>query len=589
MRLTYQNRLTLSFVVIFVVFTACIVIFDRRQALYYRTEALEERLDAYADIIHTVASRDQAQAGVPATLAALLPPNLRLTFIDGDGQVVYDNLVGSVDTMENHAGRPEVQQAHKSGSAYDIRTSATTRQPYIYYAKYFDDGFVRVALPYDIQVRHFLKPDNISLYIILGLFLVGLLFIHYVGGLFGGAVKRLRDFAEAVASDGNLSGRWPTSFPNDELGDLEQRIIANYRHLQEKEQTLAYEREKLLLHVQSSAEGICFFRPDATVEFYNGLFLQYLGTIGGDIMPNDPHLLDLPAFAPVRTFRDGASEDTTPCYETRLQAQGREFLLKINLFEDGGFEIVLNDITQQEKTQRLKQEMTGNIAHELRTPVTSIRGYLETLLETPLPPEKERDFIGKAYRQTLSLSELIRDMSLLTKIENSAASFRFAPVRLDNIIDRVMTELEPALQEKRITLHNELPAGVTVLGNESLIYSVFRNLTDNVIHHAGSDVTITIALRDRRDGFLYLSFADNGRGIAEPEKLHRLFERFYRVDEGRTRDNGGSGLGLSIVRNIINLHKGTITVRSGRNGGLDFLFSLPTADRNDNGTITPSR
>ena len=180
-------------------------------------------------------------------------------------------------------------------------------------------------------------------------------------------------------------------------------------------------------------------------------------------------------------------------------------------------------------------------------------------------------------------------MSLLTKIENSAASFRFAPVRLDNIIDRVMTELEPALQEKRITLHNELPAGVTVLGNESLIYSVFRNLTDNVIHHAGSDVTITIALRDRRDGFLYLSFADNGRGIAEPEKLHRLFERFYRVDEGRTRDNGGSGLGLSIVRNIINLHKGTITVRSGCNGGLDFLFSLPTADRNDNGTITPSR
>ena len=134
MRLTYQNRLTLSFVVIFVVFTACIVIFDRRQALYYRTEALEERLDAYADIIHTVASRDQAQAGVPDTLAALLPPNLRLTFIDGDGQVVYDNLVGSVDTMENHAGRPEVQQAHKSGSAYDIRTSATTRQPYIYYA-----------------------------------------------------------------------------------------------------------------------------------------------------------------------------------------------------------------------------------------------------------------------------------------------------------------------------------------------------------------------------------------------------------------------------------------------------------------------
>lgn len=580
MRLTYQNRLTLSFVVIFVVFTACIVIFDRRQARYYRTEALEERLDAYAELIHSIVSHDRSQLGLPDTLNRLLPANLRLTFIDADGDVVYDNMVGSTDTLENHAGRPEVRRARHMGAAYDIRTSTTTNQPYIYYAKYFGDEFVRVALPYDIEIRQFLKPDNISLYIILALFLVGLLFIHYVGGLFGGAVKRLRDFAETVASDGHADNNWP-SFPNDELGDLENRIIANYRHLQESEQTLASEREKLLLHVQNSAEGICFFRPDATVEFYNGLFLQYLNTIGGNIMPNDPHLLDLPAFAPVREFRASTPADdlVPPCYETRLHAQGREFLLKINLFEDGGFEIVLNDITQQEKTRRLKQEMTGNIAHELRTPVTSIRGYLETVLEMPLPPEKERDFINKAYRQTLSLSELIRDMSLLTKIENSADSFRFAPVRLDAVIERVVTELEPALQEKRITLRNELPVGLTVSGNESLIYSVFRNLTDNVIHHAGSDVTITIAQRDCRDGFLYLSFADNGRGIAEPEKLNRLFERFYRVDEGRTRDSGGSGLGLSIVRNIISLHKGTITVRSGRNGGLEFLFSLPVSSR----------
>ncbi len=581
MRVTYQNRLTLSFVVIFVVFTACIVFFDRRQTRFYRTEALEERLDAYAELIHTVISHDPARSGLSDTLMTLLPANLRLTFIDADGNVVYDNLVDSPSSLENHAGRPEVRKARRVGAAYDIRTSATTNHPYIYYAKYFGDEFVRVALPYDIEIRHFLKPDNVSLYIILGLFLIGLLFIHYVGGLFGGAVKRLRDFAETVAADGHTVEQQPASFPNDELGDLERRIIANYRHLQEKEQTLAHEREKLLLHVQSSAEGICFFRADATVEFYNGLFLQYMNAIGGDILPNDPHLLDLPAFAPVKDFRNSAPENTTPCYETRLQAQGREFLLKINLFEDGGFEIVLNDITQQEKTKRLKQEMTGNIAHELRTPVTSIRGYLETVLETSLPPEKEHDFIRKAYRQTLSLSELIRDMSLLTKIENSADSFHFAQVRLDTVIDRVVMELEPAMNEKRIVLHNELPAGLTVSGNESLIYSVFRNLTDNVIHHADSGVTITIALRDRRDGYLYLSFADNGRGIAEPEKLNRLFERFYRVDEGRTRDNGGSGLGLSIVRNIISLHKGTITVCSGRNGGLDFLFSLPVYQRPD--------
>ena len=185
----------------------------------------------------------------------------------------------------------------------------------------------------------------------------------------------------------------------------------------------------------------------------------------------------------------------------------------MNVFDDKSFEVVFNDITRQEKTRRLKQEMTGNIAHELRTPVTSIRGYLETVLETPMPPEKERDFITKAYRQTLALSELIRDMSLLTKIEDTPGSFNFGKIDLGAVINRVTAELEPALQAKRITVENTLPAGLTVNGNESLVYSIFRNLTDNVINHAGEGVHVTIGKRAERNGYVYISFADDGCGI----------------------------------------------------------------------------
>ncbi len=574
MKLTFQRRLTLSFLIIFVIFTAGVVVFEQGQARRYRTEALEERLDAYAEMIHACVAGDTPDSIDLKVLLPLLPQELRLTVIGASGEVVYDNLFAEPGELDNHAGRPEVANARKQGASYDIRTSASNHIPYIYYAKYFGNDFVRVALPYDVKVKHFLQPDNGFLYFIVILFAVGLLFIHYVGSLFGRSVKRLRDFAStADDADADLG---TAHFPHDELGEIGQRIAGSYKSLKESERTLVREREKLLQHVHSSAEGVCFFRPDGSVEFYNGLFLQYMNTISDVVVSDNPALLTLDVFEPVRRFL--ASGSGEQYFETHLQDQGREFLLRVNVFDDKSFEVVFNDITRQEKTRRLKQEMTGNIAHELRTPVTSIRGYLETVLETPMPPEKERDFITKAYRQTLALSELIRDMSLLTKIEDTPGSFNFGKIDLSAVINRVTAELEPALQAKRITVENALPAGLTVNGNESLVYSIFRNLTDNVINHAGEGVHVTIGKRAERNGYVYISFADDGCGIGDRSKLNRLFERFYRLDEGRTRDAGGSGLGLSIVKNIVSLHGGTITAKERREGGLEFLFSLPTGD-----------
>lgn len=570
MKLSYQRKLTFSFLVIFIIFTAGVVIFEQRQGRRYRTEALGERLDAYAELIHAFSAAAPLHTSEGKTLLDALPAELRLTVIGADGAVIYDNLFPEPSGLGNHAARPEVSAARERGAAYDIRTSVSNAIPYIYYAKYFGNDFVRVALPYDVKVKAFLQPDNGFVYFILALFVVGLLFINYVGGRFGNSIRRLRDFAMDPTGGGAANAA--ALFPNDELGEIGQRIVSNYNGLRDSERTLVREREKLLQHVHSSAEGVCFFRPDGTVEFYNGLFLQYLNTISDTAGGNSP-LLSLEVFAPVRGFL--AAPTGEPYFETRINEQGREFLLRVNVFDDDSFEVVLNDITRQEKTKRLKQEMTGNIAHELRTPVTSIRGYLETVLETPLPEEKEREFIGKAYRQTLTLSELIRDMSLLTKIEETPDSFNFRNFGLRGVIDRVMTEQYTAIQAKGITVEDGIPAGLMVHGNENLIYSVFRNLTDNVINHAGEGVEITISLRDRQGGYVYVSFADNGCGIGDKSHLGRLFERFYRTDEGRTRETGGSGLGLSIVKNIVMLHGGAISVRERIGGGLEFLFSLP--------------
>ncbi|MDR3350141.1 MAG: two-component sensor histidine kinase [Prevotellaceae bacterium] len=574
MKLSYKQRLTVNFCIILAGFTAGIAAFEQYREKTYKTEALEEKLDAYANITHRYLRQYGSHTAAFDSLLALLPPMIRVTWIDAHGQVMYDNLLSQTADMENHAGRPEIREAAKEGKGSDIRTSTSNNREYLYYAKLFDGYYIRMALPYDIHVQHFLQPDNGFLYYILTLFGVGLLFINYVAGRFGKSIRQLRDFSRA-AGNGTLNLAADMHFPNDELGDIGTKIVHDYLQLEMHEKKIALEKEKLLQHVQNSAEGICFFTPDRKVAFYNGLFLQYLNILGEEITTDPAHILEEEFFAAVDKLPD--SKDSRHTTETQITRQGKCFLMRINRFDDNSFETVLNDITPSEKTRQLKQELTGHIAHELRTPVTSIRGYLETILEQKLEPEKERHFLQKAYRQTLMLSELIRDMHLLTKLEDTSGTFVLKPVAMAGVIKAVAGDMAALLEAQDITVETNIPPNAWVCGNENLLYAVVRNLMENVVHHAGKQVKIHIAQYAADKGFLHFSFADTGAGIDDPRHLPRLFERFYRVTEGRTRDTGGTGLGLAIVKNIILFHKGTITVKNRAGGGLQFLFSLPEA------------
>lgn len=569
MKSAFQRKLTLSFLAIFVVFTAGVIIFHQSLARRYKTEALEERLDAYADIVNAFVSGPGADVD---SLLAVLPSELRLTWISPEGAVVYDNLFADPAALENHARRPEVVRAAAEGRGSDIRTSVSNDRPYLYYAKYYGNGYIRVALPYDVHVQSFLKPDNAFLYFILALLVVGVVFINYAGRHFGSSIRRLRDFSQSLAEGGEPVD--VPQFPKDELGEIGKQIAGDYVRLKESESKLALEREKLLQHIQSSAEGVCFFNADRSVAFYNGLFLQYLAVVS-DRLGATEDILTQDIFGPVREFIEHPEQES--CFEVSAAAQGREFLIRVNIFDDRSFEIVLNDVTRQERTKTLKREMTGNISHELRTPVTSIRGYLETILGTPLSPEQQHAFIEKAYRKSLELSELIRDIGLLTKIEDDPSSFNFRPVPLDEIIDRLQAELGPELEQNGTKVVRRTEAGLSVGGNEGLVYTIFRNLAENVVRHAGRGADIIIGQTGRHNGRVYLTFADTGKGIEDEAYLNRLFERFYRADDGRTRQAGGSGLGLAIVKNAVELHGGTISVKNRTGGGIEFAFSLPEA------------
>lgn len=233
------------------------------------------------------------------------------------------------------------------------------------------------------------------------------------------------------------------------------------------------------------------------------------------------------------------------------------------------------NVKTEKRNILLKKQMTSNIAHELRTPVTSIRGYLETLLSCPdLPEDKRHAFIERAYNQTLRLSELISDMSLISKIEEKSSNFAKAEIDLYDVANEVFEEFSERIASKNAVVDNLLVQGTVLNANRTLVYSILRNLVENTLKYAGEDVTIHLdSFYDLSAKIHYVTYYDTGAGVPE-EHLERIFERFYRVQEGRTRDDGGSGLGLSIVRNAVDFHGGKIKVSNREEGGLMFSFSL---------------
>lgn len=231
-------------------------------------------------------------------------------------------------------------------------------------------------------------------------------------------------------------------------------------------------------------------------------------------------------------------------------------------------------IQEQQHNRQLKQEMTSNIAHELKTPVSSIRGYLEILLSgKPVDEAKKQYFLERCYSQTLRLSDLINDVSLINKLEESATLFPKETISVADIANEAITELDDQCRARRIIVCNKLSSPMNIQGNHNLVYSIFRNLLENTIQYAGENLESGIECYKQDSERYYLRFYDTGAGV-DPAYLPRLFDRFLRIDEGRSRKTGGTGLGLSIVKHAVIFHGGDIYVRNRENGGLEFFFSL---------------
>lgn len=241
---------------------------------------------------------------------------------------------------------------------------------------------------------------------------------------------------------------------------------------------------------------------------------------------------------------------------------------RVNMYREQ--ERAIND--EREKN-RLKRQLTNNINHELKTPVASIQVCLETLLSgITLTEEKKQELIERCYTQNERLRRLLADVSLITRIEDGAVNIEREVVVINDLIDDIASELSLMPEQEKLDLKVDFNETVAIHGNPSLLGSIFRNLTENAISYSEGR-TIYITLIENNENYCKISFEDDGIGV-EDKCLPRLFERFYRVDKGRSRQNGGTGLGLSIVKHAVLYHGGTISAYIRPKGGLGFVFTL---------------
>ena len=483
------RKLYFSVLTVFLVFAVSFIVFQQNREKQFKISTLTLKLANYnellaedlelstsegillsdgekvkGDSLAIVDSVRVAEAKLEAFVKEHESKDLRVTLVLPNGKVVYDNMSPDYRHFANHAKRAEIAEALRSGQGTSVeRQSKTLKHDYFYVASYFPKThlIIRTALPYNDDLAKSLQADQHYIWFAIGAIILLTILLYRFTNRLGKNISKLRIFAWKADHNESLEVEDLAKFPNDELGEIAERIIKMYK---------------------------------------------------------------------------------------RIQTTRRE-----------------QDI--------LKRQLTQNIAHELKTPVASIQGYLETILDNPhINEETKEQFLHRCYAQSERLTSLLHDISTLNRLDDGADMIDFEAVDITQMVSDIAKETALAREERKMTFDNQLQGRIVVKGNRSLLYSVFRNLTDNAIAYAGEGCKITLEGNKMGNKWHFI-FRDNGQGVPQ-EHLARLFERFYRVDKGRSRKMGGTGLGLAIVKNAVLLHGGTIRVSNLPEGGLKFEFTI---------------
>ena len=569
----YQKLFLYFFGMIFILFaTITFVQYQRERSS--RADELDKLLDTYNLIIHNyIEEKNYTWQNLDQIVRLFPDKSLRVTVVDMSGSVLYDSSVKETEKLENHRNRPEFLLAAQSGRGKALRRSATTGKEYYYYAGKFSNFYIRSALPYNLELKSLLMTNMFFFYFMVVILLLAMVALYFITKNFTKTIDRMRIFTERAKNGEELDV--DVEFPKDELGEISSNMVMLYRQLAKTKNAVNNEREKLINHLYISQEGLGIFSSEKKEILTNTTFIQYASFLTDKSEATSHEIFNLAEFAEINQFID----DNLKGKQMRrkrmtIEKDSRYFFVQCIVFQDETFEISISDVTAQEHENELKRQLTQNISHELKTPVSTIMGYMERILENPgMEPERQKFFVERSFQQSQRLTALLQDISILNKLDEKQKIYEKEECNIYFILQEVLNDLHLEIEEKRFTVVTNVDKNVLILGNSSLVYSIFRNLMDNALSYAGENLKVEINCYREDERFYYFTFSDNGVGVSE-EHLNRLFERFYRVDKGRSRKMGGTGLGLAIVKNAVIYLKGTITAKKTPGGGLTFVFSL---------------
>lgn len=483
----------------------------------------------------------------------------RITWIDSDGTVLYDS-ASDPEKMENHLERKEVKEALKDGYGQSSRYSSTLMERYVYAAQRLSDGTV-----IRLSVAH-----SSVLLLLIGMIQPGLVIIlvavilSFV--LAGRLSKRIVEPLNELNLDQPLENE-----EYDELAPLLHRIDRQQKQLRRQKEDLEHKQNELDVIVGNMEEGMVLLDQKGRVFSINKAAEWLLGAeescVGSDLLTVSRNL-------ELQQAVDKASKGESVSVKTSMRGKLIQISAAPIVSDRGtaGIAIVLFDITEKEQAEQKRREFTSNVSHELKTPLHAISGYLELIKCGMVKQDDIQTFTEKIYDETQRLIQLVEDIINLSHLDEGGKDMEKEELNLYAVADEVIQSLIPAAGKKQVNLTLE-GENVSICGIPKLVHGIIYNLCDNGIKYnqEGGEVIVTVRKAETE---AILTVKDTGIGIPKEEQ-ERIFERFYRVDKGRSREVGGTGLGLSIVKHAVQIHNAVIDLYSREGEGTEVRVRFP--------------